>query len=138
MHIMVDANGALYGGSFGCTATTPGVYQPFVPSGPAGACLSKYNLSQSSTTQVAYPQNAASHAQGPGFARGEMITISGTNLPANPQVSFDGNAVPVLYSDASRIIVPFHVGVPVTALQIDGACGFNLQVWPFFPGLFHR
>ena len=136
--IVVDASGGLYGASLGCSATTPGAYQPFGPLGPSGACVSKFDLTQIINTQIAFPVNSASRFQSVAVAPGELVTLTGTNLPANPQVSFDGNPAPVIYWDTNRIttVIPFHVDAPVTALQIEGVRGFNLQVWPFFPGLF--
>lgn len=135
--IAIDTNGGLYGESFGCSATTPGAYQPFAPPG-TDACVSKFDLTKTSSTRIAVPANAASLAKTTAVAPGELITISGANLPANPHVSFDGNPAPVIFSDANQIttVVPFHVDALVTGLQIDGVRGFNLRVWPAVPGLF--
>ena len=137
LQIVIDPRGGLYGALFACT-TTPDAYEPFVPPGRTAACVSKFDLTQISETQIALPSNAASLAQSSVFAPGELITLSGANLPANPQVSFDGNPAPIVYSDATRITtaVPFRVGASVIGLRVEGVRGFNLQVWPYAPGLF--
>ena len=133
--IVIDPSGGLY--AVGCTATTPGAYQPFVPPGTA-ACVSKFDLTKISSTQITLPANAGSLGKSTFVAPGELITLFGTNLPASPQVSFDGNPAPVIFTDANRIttVVPFQVGAQVTGLQIEGVRGFNLRVWPAVPGLF--
>ncbi len=71
-------------------------------------------------------------------APGEIVTLFGTNLPPNPVVTFDGIITPILYTDASQInaVVPFEVNPPLTVLTVQGVAGYNVPVFPSWPGLF--
>jgi uncharacterized protein (TIGR03437 family) len=95
---------------------------------PAGSLCSQQHRSWA---------NAASQLGG-FVAPGELIQLSGRNLPANPDVEFDGIPAPVIYSDSNTITtaVPFEVGSTLTVLTVACVGGYNLSVWPYAPGLF--
>jgi uncharacterized protein (TIGR03437 family) len=147
--IALDGNGGLYAAGYTYKRsflTTPGVVQPLFPGGPFSGYAAKFDLTtKASAAKFSSLVNAASFVPGynPSFpegavAPGEIVTVFGKSLPANPKVSFDGRTAQILYADANQIntVVPFEVSAPSTVVSVEGAGGFTLPVWPAVPALF--
>jgi uncharacterized protein (TIGR03437 family) len=149
--VALDGNGGLYAG--GVTAdrgfvTTPGAWQPLFPTPKywtGDGFVAKFNLNARASTQISNIVNAASMAPGGWYiylngavSAGEIVTIFGSDFPANPTVTFDGVPAPILYSGKNQInaVVPFGVRPPGTTVLMDGARGYVLPVWAATPGLF--
>ena len=151
--IALDGRGGLYvAGNTPRLAflTTPGAYQELYPGGPlsgfTAGYIAKFDLTTvAPTANFSTMVNAASLVPGdnPEFpegavAPGEIVTLFGQNLPANPKVTFDGRAAPILYTDAKQInaVVPFEVSTPSTVVSLEGVRSYVLLVWPAVPALF--
>src|SRR6202035_4412970 len=78
--------------------------------------------------------NAASFAGGP-VARGEIISVFGTNLTSS--VTFDGTPATLVFASPTQVnvTVPYSVGGPTTVLQM-GTSSVQLQVAASAPGIF--
>lgn len=71
--------------------------------------------------------NAASFALNSGIYPGTLLTIYGFDLPASPQVSFNGAAAPVVYASTNQINVQVPFGLAqfpqVVTIQVTGPSG---------------
>ncbi len=142
--VLLDGNGGLYfTGNTQRLAflTTPGAYQPLYPGGFDSGYAAKFDLTTAApAAQLLAVTNAASFYEFPQapVAPGEIVSLFGQNFPANPKLTFDGRAAPILYADSKQInaVVPFEVTAPSTAINLEGVRGYVMPVWPAFPGLF--
>ena len=139
--IALDGNGGLYMAGTPTVArvcpTTPGVYQPTTGAGNSIICAARLDLNQITPSELFYPLNAAS-IQPSSVAPGELVTLSGMNLPPDPSVTFDGLPAPIVSVDANKltVVVPFGINTSWTSLNVDGVGGYTLGVWPSAPGLY--
>jgi uncharacterized protein (TIGR03437 family) len=145
----LDGKGGLYTAGFTARnrafLTTPGVLQALYPGGPQSGYAAKFDLTTNAPSELSSLVNAASIVPGGNpaapqgaVAPGEIVTLFGRSLPANPRVTFDSYQAPILYADANQInaVVPFEVSDPSTVVSVEGVGGFVLPVWPAVPGLF--
>ncbi len=160
--VALDNNGGLY--TTGTTLnraflTTSGVYQQFYPGGTASGYAARYDLTTPGTVSQLYcvmngasltpgawveveedpDQGSASTRVSNGdVAPGEVVTLAGNALPANPVVTFDGIPAPVLYADSQQInaVVPFALNNAHTVVAVAGTNSLTLPVSPAVPGLF--
>jgi uncharacterized protein (TIGR03437 family) len=149
--VAVDSNGGLY--MAGITSVrgflaTLGSYQQLYPPVTYWAhddFVAKFDLSTPApAAQFTSLANAAGASPDGGYffgeavSPGELVSLFGTNLPANPTVTFDGRAAPILYASSTQIntVVPFEVSAPASVVSIQGVAAYELAVFPELPGLF--
>ena len=104
---------------------------------PTYICVARFDMYQTSDSQVFVPLSAAS--QNPAsMVPGELVTINGLNLPAQPVVTFDTIPAMIVASSPDQItaVVPAGINSGWTSFAVEGVGNYSLGVWPSALALF--